>query len=337
MDIQNSRDVIKTVVEVKSPAFTKHKLFIGTYIILGLSSLAIYYFLRFQYFEVFGQYRDIGLRLSLASFFSFVVLILSKFAERIVVNRVQTKGIQYNFIRLIRLLSVIIIAFIAITFLNENWYTAAVSLGLISLILGFALQGPISSLIGWFYIVIRAPYKVGDRIQVDTFTGDVVEISYLDTTLWEFAGSYMTNDLPSGRLIRFPNSYVWQNGVYNYSWKKFPYIWNEIPFFVAYESDFDFIEKTIREVAKAELGEKMEERIEQMRAYIKETPVDELEIKEYPFINIRVHENTWIEVLLIYLVHPKKAGAVRSSLIKKSIAALMKEPGKVMFPKSNSR
>ena len=32
--------------------------------------------------------------------------------------------------------------------------------------LGFALQTPISSLIGWFYIIIRSPYKVGDRIQV---------------------------------------------------------------------------------------------------------------------------------------------------------------------------
>jgi hypothetical protein len=52
---------------------------------------------------------------------------------------------------------------------------------------------------------------VGDRIQVNTFTGDVVEIGYFDTTLWEFAGNYMTNDLPSGRLIRFPNSLIFQD------------------------------------------------------------------------------------------------------------------------------
>ena len=72
------------------------------------------------------------------------------------------------------------------------------------MLLGFALQTPISSLIGWLYIVIRVPYKVGDRIQIDQFTGDVVEIGYFDTTLWEFAGEYLSNDVPSGRLIRFP-------------------------------------------------------------------------------------------------------------------------------------
>ena len=33
-------------------------------------------------------------------------------------------------------------------------------------ILGFALQAPISSFIGWIYILARAPYRVGDRIQV---------------------------------------------------------------------------------------------------------------------------------------------------------------------------
>ena len=154
--------------------------------------------------------------------------------------------------------------FIVISFLFAKWYTAAVSLGLVSLILGFALQTPISSLIGWFYIVIRTPYRIGDRIQVGDFTGDVVEISYLDTTLWEFHGDYLSNDVPSGRLIRFPNTLVLQSEVYNYSWRKFPFIWNEVPFHIAYESDLEWVEKTIKEVAKKELGDDMAEAIERL-------------------------------------------------------------------------
>src|SRR5205809_591167 len=189
-----------------------------------------------------------------------------------------------------------------IYFLNRNWYTAAVSLGLISLLLGFALQTPIASLIGWFYIVMRVPYKVGDRIQVSDFTGDVVEINYFDTTLWEFAGDYMTSDLPSGRLIRFPNSLVFQYQVYNYSWQKFPYIWNEIPFHIAYQSDLQWVETTIRNVAKQELDPATEDHVRELRSLIKETPVDEIEIKEYPFVNFRINANTWMEALLVYLV-----------------------------------
>jgi small-conductance mechanosensitive channel len=234
-------------------------------------------------------------------------------------------------------LTIAIIALVVISYLNSNWYTAAATLGLISLILGFALQTPISSLIGWFYIVIRNPFKVGDRIQIGEFTGDVIEISYLDTTLWEFAGSYMSNDLPSGRLIRFPNSMVFSSEVYNYSWHKFPYIWNEIPFHVAYESDLEYVATTIRRIAIEELGDKMEKRVEELRDLIAQTPIDEMEIKEYPFVNFRTNANTWIEVLLIYLVEPKKAGAKRTQLIRRILAELLKQPDKVMFPKSNAR
>jgi len=277
------------------------------------------------------------LKLSLAAFFSFLVLIVAKMVEGLVVKHSHTKALVYNFVRLTHFITILIIAFIVISFINNNWYSAAVSLGLISLILGFALQTPISSLIGWLYIVIRAPCKVGDRIQIDKFTGDVVEIGYFDTTLWEFAGEYMSNDVPSGRLIRFPNSVVWTSGVYNYSWKNFPYIWDEIPFHIAYQSDLGFVEQTIRSVARAELGEGMEERVRELRNIIKQTPVDELEIKEYPFVSFRINANTWVEALVIYLVEPRDAAAMRTKLIKKILEALLKEPEKVMFPKGDAR
>ena len=46
------------------------------------------------------------------------------------------------------------------------------------------------------------------------------------------------------RLIRFPNSIVLQSAVFNYSWPKFPCIWNEIPFHIAYGRDMEFVEGT---------------------------------------------------------------------------------------------
>lgn len=338
MDIKTSAKYSDNKEEIKNlhnPV--KQKLWIGGFFILGACCLLFYFLFRLKTFEIIGSYRNILLKLSLAAATCFGVLIIARLLQGIVAKKSHTRAIRYNMIRLIRLITIIIIAFIFISYLNANWYTAAMSLGLISLLLGFALQTPIASLIGWFYIVIRTPYKVGDRIQVSQFTGDVVEINYFDTTLWEFAGNYMTNDLPSGRLIRFPNSLVFQDEVYNYSWQKFPYIWNEIPFHVAYQSDLDWIEKTVRSIAKKELGEGMEERVAEFRKLLKRTPVDEMEIKEYPFVNFRINANTWVEVLLVYLVDPKKASAVRTNLIRKILTALLKEPDKVMFPKGDNR
>lgn len=338
MDIKTSKksqSKKKQVEKLHNPA--RQKLWIGGYFLLGAGCLLLYFLFRLKTFNIIGSYRITLLKLSIAAATGFGVLIISKIIQGIVARRSHTRAIRYNMIRLIRLITIVIITFIFISYLNANWYTAAVSLGLISLLLGFALQTPIASLIGWFYIVIRAPYKVGDRIQVSQFTGDVVEISYFDTTLWEFAGAYMTNDLPSGRLIRFPNSLVFQDEIYNYSWRKFPYIWNEIPFHIAYQSDLDWVATTIRTVAKEQLGTGMEEHVQELRELIKKTPVDEMEIKEYPFVNFRINANTWVEVLLVYLVDPKKASAVRTGLIKKVLSALLKQPDKVMFPKGDNR
>ncbi len=338
MDIKNTTAYKQERKEIKTAHNpVKQKLWIGSYLLLGLACLLLYFLFRTKTFTVIGNYHILLMRLLLAAATGFGVLTISRIIQGIVARRSHTQAIQYNITRLIKLLSVLIIVFIFISYLNSDWYTAAVSLGLISLLLGFAFQTPVASLIGWFYIVIRTPYKVGDRIQVAQFTGDVVEINYFDTTLWEFAGNYMTNDLPSGRLIRFPNSLVFQNEIYNYSWKKFPYIWNEIPFHVAYQSDLDWIETTIRQIAKAEMGNGMEVSVQQLRELISETPVNELEVKEYPFINFRINANTWVEVLLIYLVDPKDAAAVRTGLIRKILKALNQEPGKAMLPKADNR
>jgi hypothetical protein len=81
----------------------------------------------------------------------------------------------------------------------------------------------------------------------------------------------------------------------------------------------------------------MTKSIKRFKELLQQTPVDELEVKEYPFVVFRTNPNTWIEVSVTYLVHPKQASVVRSRLIKSIITELMKEPDKVMFPKSNAR
>lgn len=334
MDVETNK---KRNAEIKKAGGSRHKVWIAGYIVTALVFLAVYFLLQFRVFGLLGTYRVLLQRCSLGGFVVCLVLIVSRIIISSITKRSESKKDQYNVIRLIRLLSVVLAVFIVVTFVFAKWYTAAVSLGLFSLILGFALQTPISSLIGWFYIIIRTPYRIGDRIQVGTFTGDVVEIGYLDTTLWEFHGDYLSNDVPSGRLIRFPNTLVLQSQVYNYSWRKFPFIWNEIPFQIAYESDFAYVEKTVKEIATRELGDSMKEAIEKFKELVQQTPVDELEIKEYPFVVFRINANTWVEVVLTYLVPPKKASAIRSRLIKSIITELLKEPDKAMFPKSNSR
>jgi small-conductance mechanosensitive channel len=165
----------------------------------------------------------------------------------------------------------------------------------------------------------------------------VIDVGYLDTTLWEFGGQYLSTDHPSGRIIKFPNSDVLSNPVYNYSWPLFPYIWNEVKFQVAYDSDFEFIARTMQEVTEAELGESMMENVKVFRELLAQTPVDRLEVRERPAVFFRVGDNTWIEAIVRYLVYPREAGRVKNRLIKTLLERLNAEPERVKFPKSNMR
>jgi small-conductance mechanosensitive channel len=262
---------------------------------------------------------------------------LSKSVRVYLIDQVESKPARYNLTRVLHLLTFFAVVILMLSLLSATWYTALVSLGLLSLILGFALQTPITSLIGWVYLLIRQPYKVGDRIQIGEARGDVIDVSYLDTTLWEFGGPYLDTEHPSGRIIKFPNSLALNETVYNYSWPLFPYIWNEIKFHIAYESDLNFIAQTMQEVVEEELGGQMMDRIEIYRDLLRQTPVDELEIRERPAVHFRASENTWVEAIVRYLVHPKESGRVKTRVIKKLLERLNAEPERVLFPKSNLR
>jgi len=253
------------------------------------------------------------------------------------ISRLRNTVSRFNLQRILRLAVGIAIVFIAISVLFVNWYAAVVSLGLISLIVGFALQTPISSFIGWIYILARAPYRVGDRIQIGDARGDVIDVSYLDTTLWEIGGRHLSTDHPSGRLIKFPNTNVLNTPVYNYSWPLFPYVWNEIKFSIAYESDLQFVATTMQKLAEEELGESMMKKVKLYRDLLARTPVDDLQVQERPVVVFRVNPNTWLDAIVRYLVEPKRSGPVKTRLTRKLLQALNAAPEKVLFPRSNLR
>jgi len=91
------------------------------------------------------------------------------------------------------------------------------------------------------------------------------------------------------------------------------------------------------EAASEEVGEVMKERVGVYRELLSQTPVDELEVREEPAVIFRVNDNTWIDAIVRYLVEPRRAGAVKTRLIKKMLERMNAEPDRVMFPKDNLR
>lgn len=313
------------------------RLWFGTYILAVIVLLAVYYLLGSELIPAEIQYIPRLRSLVLGVIAIVVTAAIAKSIRVYLINQIESKPSRFNLTRVLNLLTVLAMLIIVLTVISANWYTALVSLGVLSLILGFALQTPITSLIGWVYLLIRQPYKVGDRIEIGDARGDVIDVSYLDTTLWEFGGPYLSTQHPSGRVIKFPNSLVLNETVYNYSWPLFPYVWNEIKFNIAYDSDLEFVAQTMKEVVEEEMGEKMISLVSVYRELLKQTPVDELQIQERPVVHFRPSDNTWLEAIVRYLVHPKESGRVKTRIITRLLDRLNSEPQRVLFPKSNLR
>ena len=305
--------------------------------ILTLLLAAFYLALQQDLVELPGTRFNLLHRVPLAALLVAAVFFLERVIEQVGIVRLESPVSRYNLTRLVRLLTAVAIVGSLGAVLFGNLYTGLVSLGVISIVVGLAVQTPMTSFIGWVYILVRQPYRVGDRIQIGGATGDVIEVSYLDTRLWEFGGKYLSTDHPSGRIIQFPNSQVLSTPVYNYSWPLFPYVWNEIKLQVGYESDLEFIADTMRKTAEKEIGKEMEERVRVYRDLLAKTPVDELSVQEKPTVLFRASENTWLEAILRYLVDPKRAGRVKTRLLMAVLAELNKSPEKVLFPKGPNR
>jgi hypothetical protein len=93
----------------------------------------------------------------------------------------------------------------------------------------------------------------------------------------------------------------------------------------------------MKEVAEQEVGEEMMKQVEVFREILAQTPVNHVEVQERPVVLFRVSENTWLEVIVRYLVHPKEAGRVKSQLIIELLERLNAEPDRVLFPRDSAR
>jgi small-conductance mechanosensitive channel len=313
------------------------KLRIWLYTLLLGATAMIYYLVGLRIVALPAEYIALGQRLIGGSFLMVLVLLGANLISIFAIRRINNRAARYNLNRVVKLIVTVALSLIILAVLFADWYTTIVSIGLISLFLGFALQKPITSFIGWLYLLIRKPYQVGDRIRIGEASGDVVDVGYLDTTLWEFGGPLLSTDHSSGRIIKFPNSKVLDEPIYNYSWPQFPYIWNEIRFHVGYDSDLQFVAETMQKAVEEELGKAMVNRVELFRDLLARTPVDELQVRRHPAVIFRPGENMWIEAIVRYLVTPREAGSVKNRLVMLLLDRLNAQPDRTRFPKGNLR
>jgi small-conductance mechanosensitive channel len=178
-----------------------------------------------------------------------IVLALVRIAVlHFVKERIDDPAVWYR----ARKIASYVVWIIGIIILVSMWVTGGeftTYLGLVSAGLAIALADPIKDLAGWLFIVLRRPFRIGDRIEVDGKIGDIVDIRVFRFSMLE-VGHWVDADQSTGRLLHVPNLVVWSSPIANYS-EGFEFIWHELPVLVTFESDWERAD----EIVKAALAE----------------------------------------------------------------------------------
>jgi small-conductance mechanosensitive channel len=176
-------------------------------------------------------------------------LLVRRVLRRIISRTLDEPSARYTAGRV----SAYVVGILALLLIAKVWVQGvtgfATYLGLVSAGLAIALQDPLVNLVGWVFILVRRPFKVGDRIQVGAHAGDVVDIRLFRFIMLEI-GNWVRADQSTGRVLHIPNGWVFKNSVANYD-EAFGYIWNELEVVVTFESNWrrakDVLQTTVND------------------------------------------------------------------------------------------
>jgi len=185
-----------------------------------------------------------------------------------------------------------------------------------------ALQNVILSIAGYFFLIGKYGVRVGDRVNINGVTGDVVDIGLVRLQLME-----MTNGpapLPTGRVVAFSNAVVFQAG--SGMFKQIPgtnFLWHEITLTLDPKTNYRQVEQRMMEAVNkvfAEYRDKMELQRRNVERSLNSTlaafaPESRLHLTQ-----------TSLEVVIRYPVELANAGDIDNRVTRAILEALELDP-----------
>lgn len=180
-----------------------------------------------------------------------LALLLRAIILRIIWKRTDNAKVRFIARKTASYTMTIVVAIVLFSIWLEGLSGLPTYLGLLSAGLAIALKDPLANFVGWLIILATKPFTVGDRIQIGTHVGDLIDIRVFRVVLLE-VGNWVSADQGTGRILYVPNSKIFLETVANYN-IGFPYIWNELPVLVTFESDWRaakaILKQTVTDIA----------------------------------------------------------------------------------------
>ncbi len=194
-------------------------------------------------------------------------------------------------------------------------------LGITSAGVALALQEAVLCIAGWLFILVKKPFDLGDRIEINGVKGDVIDIRTFQTTLLE-VGNWVDAEQSTGRIVHIPNSYIFKYHCYNYT-RGFEFIWNEVSVVVTFDSDW----KRAKDIL-LELGNKWAQDRESIVAEKVRRMADNYMIhfnKFTPIVYTSIVDSG-VKLTLRYMIEAKQRRSTSSHIFEEFLERIEKEP-----------
>lgn len=171
--------------------------------------------------------------------FRVVNLMLERYGER-VVGTETSRQLMPLVEKLCTIFLILTALIITLKHFNYDILSLVTALGVGSLAIGLAAKDTLANMISGFTLMIDRPFRIGDRIQVGSQTGDVVDIGLRSTKIKALDNTFLI----------IPNAELCNTTVIN---QAFPDIRGKgrINIGVGYDSDVELAKKLLVETAKS--------------------------------------------------------------------------------------
>jgi len=268
------------------------------------------------------RYSDVQLKNWFDSFATFTVIYaLYHVLEELVTKHIRDSRARYSVRKVLLFSSIIIALMIIIRIWSPDPQSLLVAYGLVGAGVAVSLQDIFKNLAGGIFIFVNGLYKVGDRIEVETRYGDVMDVGLMNTTMLEIR-NWVDGDQATGRLTIIPNGWVLSKGVNNYT-KDHNFMWDEIMLPITYDSNWKKAVKIIEEIV-LDITKETTEDAERQIAHIRE---------RYYLSKRNVEPNVystptdnWIELNIRYITTVRERRLTENKISEKIIEAIQSDP-----------
>lgn len=238
----------------------------------------------------------------------FLILVVEKIGIRII-KRTRDSKKEYNYTKKYKLIIRIIILSAIIIVWGKYIKNFLTLISLVSAAFTIAIRDLIFNFFCGIYIKIVKPFVVEDRIEINGYKGDVVNINTMNFEILEVSNVDTTGQ-STGIIIHLPNSIIFNYPLKNYN-KAFKYIWDEITIRIPLDYDVNKAKKVLYKIVNSnEIIKKIPPKLKKQINNVSNNY--RIYYNQYdPIIYTKINEDH-IELQIRYLIHPKKARYVES-------------------------